>query len=209
MINIDTNIIVRLFLADDENQYKKAKDIFNQNCNFFISSFVLLEFVWVLKTKKYSRKEVYNAVSTLVELNNITGGNSQLFIHRLVELDCLQLEQLITNIQFEINQPRISQLFNTIFFTSVNQIEHLSSSFGYDVKGMTENLQKNEECLSALKELNCMYDISGVSSPELRLLMCVMMTGMNCYNSNKLSKRMNDFLNEPVSEDIEQKFKDL
>ena len=144
-----------------------------------------------------------------IELNNITGGNSQLFCHRLVELDCLQLEQLITNIQFEINQPRISQLFNTIFFTSVNQIEHLSSSFGYDVKGMTENLQKNEECLSALKELNCMYDISGVSSPELRLLMCVMMTGMNCYNSNKLSKKMDEFLNEPVSEDIEQKYKNL
>ena len=83
MINIDTNIIVRLFLADDENQYKKAKDIFNQNCNFFISSFVLLEFVWVLKTKKYSRKEIYNAVSTLIELSNITIGQKDLVVKAL------------------------------------------------------------------------------------------------------------------------------
>jgi len=99
-----------------------------------------------------------------VELNNITGGNSQLFIHRLVELECHQLEQLITNIQFEINQPKVSQLFNTIFFTTLNQVENLSGSFGYDVNGLTSNLQKNEECLNALKELNCMYDISGVST---------------------------------------------
>ena len=144
-----------------------------------------------------------------VELNNITGGNSQLFIHRLVELECHQLEQLITNIQFEINQPKVSQLFNTIFFTTLNQVENLSGSFGYDVNGLTANLQKNEECLSALKELNCMYDISGVSTPEMRLLICVMMTGMNCYNTNKVSQTIDSHLETPISEDIQDKFKNL
>ena len=144
-----------------------------------------------------------------VELNNITGGNSQLFIHRLVELECHQLEQLITNIQFEINQPKVSQLFNTIFFTTLNQVENLSGSFGYDVNGLTANLQKNEECLNALKELNCMYDISGVSTPEMRLLMTVMMTGMNCYNTNKVSQTIDNHLETPISEDIQDKFKNL
>ena len=144
-----------------------------------------------------------------VELNNITGGNSQLFIHRLVELECHQLEQLITNIQFEINQPKVSQLFNSIFFTTLNQVENLSGSFGYDVNGLTANLQKNEECLSALKELNCIYDISGVSTPEMRLLICVMMTGMNCYNTNKISQTIDDHLETPISEDIQEKFKYL
>jgi hypothetical protein len=144
-----------------------------------------------------------------VELNNITGGNSQLFIHRLVELECHQLEQLITNIQFEINQPKVSQLFNTIFFTTLNQVENLSGSFGYNVNGMTANLQKNEECMSALKELNCMYDISGVSTPEMRLLICVMMTGMTCYNTNKISQTIDEHLEKPISEDIQDKFKNL
>ena len=144
-----------------------------------------------------------------VELNNITGGNSQLFIHRLVELECHQLEQLITNIQFEINQPKVSQLFNSIFFTTLNQVENLSGSFGYDVNGLTANLQKNEECLSALKELNCMYDISGVSTPEMRLFICVMMTGMNCYNTNKISQTIDNHLETPISEDIQEKFKNL
>ena len=144
-----------------------------------------------------------------VELNNITGGNSQLFIHRLVELECHQLEQLITNIQFEINQPKVSQLFNSIFFTTLNQVENLSSSFGYDVNGMTANLQKNEECLNALKELNCIYDISGVSTPQMRLLMTVMMTGMNCYNTNKISQTIDNHLETPISEDIQEQFKNL
>ena len=141
--------------------------------------------------------------------NNITGGNSQLFIHRLVELECHQLEQLIINIQFEINQPRVSQLFNTIFFTTLNQVENLSNSFGYDVNGMTANLQKNEECLNALKELNCIYDISGVSTPPMRLLMTVMMTGMNCYNTNKISQTIDNHLETPISEDIQEQFKNL
>ena len=144
-----------------------------------------------------------------VELNNITGGNSQLFIHRLVELECHQLEQLIINIQFEINQPRVSQLFNTIFFTTLNQVENLSNSFGYDVNGLTANLQKNEECLNALKELNCIYDISGVSTPQMRLLMTVMMTGMNCYNTNKISQTIDNHLETPISEDIQEQFKNL
>ena len=74
---------------------------------------------------------------------------------------------------------------------------------------MTESLQKNDECLSALKELNCMYDISGVSTPEMRLLLCVMMTGMNCYNSNKLTSTMDSFLNEEINSEIEEKYKDL
>ena len=56
------------------------------------------------------------------ELNNITGGNSPLFIHRLNELEPHQLEQLIISIQFEITQPKVSQLFITIFFTSLSQI---------------------------------------------------------------------------------------
>ena len=144
-----------------------------------------------------------------VELNNMTGGNSQLFIHRLVELECHQLEQLITNIQFEINQPKVSQLFNTIFFTTLNQVENLSGSFGYDVNGLTANLQKNEECLSALKELNCVYDISGVSTPEMRLLICVMMTGMNCYNTNKISQTIDEHLETAIDPDIQDKFKNL
>ena len=84
MINIDTNILVRIYLADDEKQYEAAKSIFASNKTFFISSYTLLEFVWVLRTKKYSRLEIYNAVIELVALNNIVVGKKDLIINSLV-----------------------------------------------------------------------------------------------------------------------------
>lgn len=83
MINIDTNIIVRVFLADDKKQYEEAKKIFNQNNKFYISSCVLLEFVWVLKTKKYTRLEIYNCLNELIELNNIVIGQKDLIVSSL------------------------------------------------------------------------------------------------------------------------------
>ena len=83
MINIDTNILVRVFLADDKEQYEEAKKIFNQNNKFYISSYVLLEFVWVLKTKKYTRLEIYNCLNELIELNNIVIGQKDLIINSL------------------------------------------------------------------------------------------------------------------------------
>lgn len=83
MINIDTNIIIRVFLADDKEQYEEAKKIFNQNNKFYISSYVLLEFVWVLKTKKYTRLEIYNYLNVLIELNNIVIGQKDLIVKSL------------------------------------------------------------------------------------------------------------------------------
>jgi hypothetical protein len=54
-----------------------------------------------------------------------------------------------------------------------------------------------------------MYDISGVSTPEMRLLLCIMMTGMNCYNTNKLNSTMDSFLNEDIPKDIEERYANL
>ena len=85
MKNIDTNILVRLYLADDQTQYEKAKSIFVSNKTFFISSYTLLEFVWVLRTKKYSRLEIYNAVSELIELNNIVVSKKDLILKALTK----------------------------------------------------------------------------------------------------------------------------
>ena len=83
MINIDTNIIVRVFLADDKEQYEEAKRIFNQNNKFYISSYVLLEFVWVLKAKKYTRKEIYNCLNEIIEINNLVIGQKDLIVRSL------------------------------------------------------------------------------------------------------------------------------
>lgn len=77
MISIDTNILVRAYLCDDEEQTKQAKNILlelNQGKEIFISSYAILEFAWVLKTKRYTRQEIYQAIINLADSKGITLG---------------------------------------------------------------------------------------------------------------------------------------
>lgn len=86
MINIDTNILVRAYLADDEKQAKEAQDVLekaSKSSSLFISSYAILEFVWVLKVKKYSRNEIYEAVITLVDSIGVTIGQRDVVLGAL------------------------------------------------------------------------------------------------------------------------------
>ena len=67
----------------------------------------------------------------------------------------------------------------------------------------------NFEYLDCLKELNCIYDISGISTPEMRLLLCVLMTGMNCHNTNKFKKNFDQYLDQPIEEELKEKYEKL
>lgn len=48
MISIDTNVLVRLFTADDEAQTRKAKRLFETE-HIYITKTVILETEWVLR----------------------------------------------------------------------------------------------------------------------------------------------------------------
>ena len=86
MISIDTNILVRAYLYDDEEQAKQAQDILlqvNQGKELFISSYAILEFAWVLKTKGYSRQEIYQAVIKLADCKGISIGQKHVVLSAL------------------------------------------------------------------------------------------------------------------------------
>lgn len=77
MIGIDTNVLVRSFMGDDPIQSLAAKNCMEGAAKFdqlFISSYALLEFAWVLKFKKFARKEIYDAIITLTDSPGITIG---------------------------------------------------------------------------------------------------------------------------------------
>ncbi len=83
MISIDTNILVRVFLDDDKEQSSQARSLIleaTENNNLFISSYALLEFVWVLKTKKFIRKEIYDAIITLIDVAGVRVGEREVVI---------------------------------------------------------------------------------------------------------------------------------
>ena len=54
MIAIDTNVLLRYLLADDEIQHRKAVAIIKRHSPVLITDVVLVEAVWTLTGKRYS-----------------------------------------------------------------------------------------------------------------------------------------------------------
>jgi predicted nucleic-acid-binding protein len=72
MIGIDTNLLVRHLVQDDEGQACAARDFFRQECSAvspgWINRIVLCELTWVLeRAYRYSRAEVAAALEALAE----------------------------------------------------------------------------------------------------------------------------------------------
>ena len=71
MIGLDTNILVRLLVADDPEQTERARKLVAEQCTRespgFINSIVLAEFVWVLsRAYGLSRSQIASAVEALL-----------------------------------------------------------------------------------------------------------------------------------------------
>lgn len=71
MIGLDTNILVRLLVADDPAQTARAKHFVDNRCTRespgFINCVVLAELVWVLaRSHEYRRSDIAGAVESLL-----------------------------------------------------------------------------------------------------------------------------------------------
>lgn len=73
MITIDTNVLLRYLLFDDEIQAKKAAALIESDQWVFLSHIVLVEAIWTLKGKKYqlSPEQIDQTISALFEEPNI------------------------------------------------------------------------------------------------------------------------------------------
>ena len=77
MVIVDTNIILRYLLKDNEELYSKATKIIDNN-KVYIPTEVIVEVCYVLK-KVYnvSKEEIYDAVKQLVEYENVYFQNDE------------------------------------------------------------------------------------------------------------------------------------
>ncbi|HIO93205.1 MAG TPA: PIN domain-containing protein [Leucothrix mucor] len=73
MIAIDTNVLLRYLLWDDEVQSPKAEAIITGNSLILVSDIVLVETLWTLQGKKYhiSKEETLAVINALFEEPNI------------------------------------------------------------------------------------------------------------------------------------------
>lgn len=73
MIAIDSNVLLRYLLEDDDLQCRKASVLINGNNFVFLSHVVLAEAVWTLAGKKYKLppQEIDLAITALFQEENI------------------------------------------------------------------------------------------------------------------------------------------
>ncbi|MCG9893200.1 MAG: type II toxin-antitoxin system VapC family toxin [Thermosynechococcaceae cyanobacterium MS004] len=76
MIAVDTNIVVRLLVRDDEPQYQKSLLLF-QTQDIFIPDTVILETEWVLRfAYRFQLGEISQAFRNLFGLSNVFLANA-------------------------------------------------------------------------------------------------------------------------------------
>jgi len=76
MLGIDTNILVRFLVRDDESRFEKARRLIRREIvagrRVFVSQLVLLETEWVLRSRYGLRKsELIEVVSGLLDANDV------------------------------------------------------------------------------------------------------------------------------------------
>ena len=77
MIVIDTNIILRYLLNDNEELSKQAIDIIDNN-TILIPNEVIVEASYVLrKVYNVEKEKIYEAVQSLIEIDNISFQNTK------------------------------------------------------------------------------------------------------------------------------------
>ncbi len=77
MISVDTNVLIRLLTRDDEQQYGKARWLFEKE-TIYIANTVLLETEWVLRAVyEFDRKKIHGALSGLIGLPNVQLDRSE------------------------------------------------------------------------------------------------------------------------------------
>lgn len=76
MLGIDTNVLVRFLVQDDEAQFEKARKLIKREVSaggrVFVNQLVLMETEWVLRSR-YSvpKNQIIEAISGLLDANDV------------------------------------------------------------------------------------------------------------------------------------------
>ncbi|MBI3917045.1 MAG: type II toxin-antitoxin system VapC family toxin [Betaproteobacteria bacterium] len=76
MLGVDTNVLVRFLIRDDEAQFEKARKLIKSEIaagrHVFVSQLVLLETEWVLRSRySLSKSQIIEAISRLLDTSDI------------------------------------------------------------------------------------------------------------------------------------------
>jgi predicted nucleic-acid-binding protein len=77
MLGVDTNVLVRYLIRDDQSQYEKARRLIDREVGkgegILVSLLVLLETEWVLRSRyELSKTDIVTAFSALLDTADLT-----------------------------------------------------------------------------------------------------------------------------------------
>jgi predicted nucleic-acid-binding protein len=83
MMGLDTNVLVRIIVGDDEKQAEKAQKVLRDRCTpsdpGFVNSIVLCELAWTLdRTYGYSRAQIAGAMEKILGNRGLRIENARL-----------------------------------------------------------------------------------------------------------------------------------
>ena len=74
---VDTNVLLRLIVEDDEAQAAAARTIFGSSCS--ISATVLLETGWVLASRfRWNREEIADVLTRVLDMPNVVAESESI-----------------------------------------------------------------------------------------------------------------------------------
>lgn len=73
MIAIDTNVVLRYLLQDDDKQSPRANRLFTGAQKILITDVVLVETIWTLRGKRYAlaKADIISVLHSLIEESNV------------------------------------------------------------------------------------------------------------------------------------------
>ena len=76
MLGIDTNVLVRFLVRDDEAQFEKARKLIKREVSagrrIFVNQLVLMETEWVLRSRYGVKKvQIIDSISSLLDANDL------------------------------------------------------------------------------------------------------------------------------------------
>ena len=76
MLGIDTNVLVRFLVQDDEAQFEKARKLIKREVSagrrVFVNQLVLMETEWVLRSRySVSKNQIIEAISGLLDATDV------------------------------------------------------------------------------------------------------------------------------------------
>ncbi len=88
MIGLDTNVLVRFLVRDDEEQHQRVVDLLRRGADegetFFVGDIVLAEVVWVLASRyRCTRDEISAVVRQLAEVQELVFDSTDRIVRAL------------------------------------------------------------------------------------------------------------------------------